>query len=95
MELIKNSKYNEEMECAVVRYIEGNDILVKINVLTITNIGSTCNLVEEQDKGQGCSSVTILDEKAGWDYVHSRKFLYRCTKQDNEERNASMSSIAS
>ena len=61
MELIENSKHNEEMECAVVRYIEGNDILVKINVLTITNIGSTCNLVEEQDKG--CSSITILDEK--------------------------------
>lgn len=68
MELIQKSKYNEEMECAVVWYIEGNDILVKINVLTITNIGSTCNLVEEQDKGQGCSSVTILDEKAGRDY---------------------------
>lgn len=46
MELIKNLKYNEEMECAVVWYIDGNAILVEINVLIITNIGSTCNLVD-------------------------------------------------
>lgn len=66
MEFIKILKYNEEMECAVVWYIKGNGILVKINVLTITNKGSTCNLVVEQHKG--CLSVTVLDEKAGWKY---------------------------
>jgi hypothetical protein len=30
---------NEEMDRAFVSYIEGNDILVKINVLMITNMG--------------------------------------------------------
>jgi hypothetical protein len=74
MEVIKSLKYNEEMECAMVWCIEGNDILVRINYLTITNIRSTCNLVEEQDNRY--SSVTILDEKAGWDY-----FTYRCAQQ--------------
>jgi hypothetical protein len=33
------------MDGEFVSCIEGNGILVKINVLIITNMGSTCNLV--------------------------------------------------